>query len=81
MVEGGEQERVGVAVVEVVSPARLAAVRVRQRAPEQLEVTRVHETARGAGDVRLAVHRGKGRHVPEGADVAQRLSRNGGREA
>src|SRR6516164_1638085 len=62
--------RRGIAVVEIVAPARLAAIGMDQRAAEDIEICRVHEPAGRAGHMRLAVH---GRECGDIAEGAHRL--------
>src|SRR5262249_56168346 len=68
MVERGREIRRRVTVVEIVAPARLAAIGVGQRAAENIEICRVDEAAGGAGHVRLAVHGREGGDIAEGPD-------------
>jgi hypothetical protein len=66
MVEGRREIRRRVAVVEIVAPARLAAIGVDQRVAENVETFRVDEPARRPG---LEVHGG------ECGDIAERPHR------
>src|SRR5262249_42661662 len=70
MVERRREIRRRVTVVEIVAPARLAAIGVDQRAAENVEISRVDETAGRAGHMRLAVH---GRECGDIAEGAYRL--------
>src|SRR6516225_11730417 len=66
MVERRRKIRRRVTVVEIVAPARLAAIGVDQRAAENIEICRVDEAAGRAGHMRLAVHRRECGDIAEG---------------
>src|SRR5215471_15931622 len=68
MVERRRKIRRRVTVVEIVAPARLAAIGVGQRAAENIEISRIDEAAGWAGHMRLAVHGRECGDIAEGPD-------------
>src|SRR5262245_47211225 len=70
MVERRREIRRRVTVIEIVAPARLAAIGGGQRAAENIEISRVDEAAGRAGHMRLAVH---GRECSDIAEGPHRL--------